>query len=110
MDIKNTNSKEDKEIEIIPNAMFPFCAYNNDYSEGVLVKEYDERFCNSFQVNTYPHLNHLKFRLLFIIQNIFSDILNDEIISSNYRLRSMSMECAIHSTTILKQWRRIQIL
>ena len=59
MERKNTNDKEDKEIEIIPNAMFPFCAYNNDYSEGVLVKEYDERFCNSFQVNIYLFLNLL---------------------------------------------------
>ena len=65
MELKNTNNKEDREIEIIPNAMFPFCAYNNDYSEGVLVKEYEERFCNSFQVNTYAHLNHHEFRLLF---------------------------------------------
>ena len=48
--LENVEDEDDKEIEIVPNAMFPFCAYNNDYSEGILAKEYDERFCNSFQV------------------------------------------------------------
>ena len=48
--LENEDDEDDKEVEIVPNAMFPFCAYNNDYSEGILVKEYDERFCNSFQV------------------------------------------------------------
>ena len=65
MERENTNDKEDKEIEFIPNAMFPFCAYNNDYSKGVLVKEYDERFCNSFQVSTYELLNRHRFRFSF---------------------------------------------
>ena len=46
--------EEDVDMKIVPNAMFPFCSYNNDYSEGVLVNEYDERYCNSFQVM----LNH----------------------------------------------------
>ena len=52
MEIENTVDDEDDEIEVIPNAMFPFCAYNNDYSEGTYVKEYDERYCSSFQVTS----------------------------------------------------------
>ena len=73
MERENTNDKEDKEIEFIPNAMFPFCAYNNDYSKGVLVKEYDERFCNSFQVSIYELLNlHIfRFKHMFIIFEMF---------------------------------------
>ena len=48
--LTNSENEEDMDMKIVPNAMFPFCGYNNDYSEGVLVNEYDERYCSSFQV------------------------------------------------------------
>ena len=47
-DIKNT--EDARTIKMIPNAAFPFCGYNGNYSDGILVKEYNERYCNAFQV------------------------------------------------------------
>ena len=36
---------------IVPNAAFPFCKYDGDDEDGVLVGEYGDRFCNAFQVS-----------------------------------------------------------
>ena len=35
---------------IIPNAAFPFCEYGRKTNEGVYVEEYNEYYCNAFQV------------------------------------------------------------
>ena len=47
---QNENSTAGDKRKIIANAAFPFCYYNGNYSEGIMLHEYKERYCNKFQV------------------------------------------------------------
>ena len=47
---QNENSTTGDKRKIIANAAFPFCYYNGNYSEGIMLDEYNERYCNKFQV------------------------------------------------------------
>ena len=38
---------------IVPNAAFPFCKYDGDDSDGTLLPEYGDRYCNAFQVRAF---------------------------------------------------------
>ncbi len=38
---------------IVPNAVFPFCKYDGDDDDGVLVEDYGDRYCNAFQVYNF---------------------------------------------------------
>ena len=47
---------EKSKRKIVPNAAFPFCNYNGNDAEGVMLEEYNERYCNGFQVIDKPTL------------------------------------------------------
>ena len=47
---QNESSTTGDKRKIIANAAFPFCYYNGNYSEGIMLDEYNERYCNKFQV------------------------------------------------------------
>jgi hypothetical protein len=41
----------DDKMRIVPNAAFPFCKYDGDDTDGTLLPEYGDKYCNAFQVN-----------------------------------------------------------
>ena len=45
----STSDEEDERIKIIPNAAFPYCSFNFN-AEGIQLKEYNDTYCNQFQV------------------------------------------------------------
>ena len=45
--------EEKPKIKVVPDAAFPFCGFRDVWSVGALVPEYNEVYCNSFQVNTF---------------------------------------------------------
>ena len=47
---QNEKSTTGDKRKIIANAAFPFCYYNGNYSEGIMLDDYNERYCNKFQV------------------------------------------------------------
>ena len=54
---QNEKSTTGDKRKIIANAAFPFCYYNGNYSEGIMLDEYKERYCNKFQVTeSFPSL------------------------------------------------------
>ena len=54
---QNESSTTGDKRKIIANAVFPFCYYNGNYSEGIMLDEYNERYCNKFQVTeSFPTL------------------------------------------------------
>ena len=44
------NEKKSTKGNIISNGAFPFCGFKDTWSNGVLETEYNEIYCNSFQV------------------------------------------------------------
>ena len=86
--------------KIIPNAAFPFCKYDGD-SEGTLLPEYGDRYCNAFQVgdnffdcyqqSSHPSINpstHNVVTLVLYILNsglcqwLVRNVLNNKIINN----------------------------
>ena len=45
----SVSDQEDERIKIIPNAAFPYCSFNFN-AEGIQLKEYNDTYCNQFQV------------------------------------------------------------
>ena len=41
--------------KIVPGAAFPFCKYGSREGDGILLREYSERYCNSFQTTFNEH-------------------------------------------------------
>ena len=44
------NKKKSKKDIIVSNGAFPFCGFKDTWSNGVLETEYNEVYCNAFQV------------------------------------------------------------
>ena len=94
---QNENSTTGDKRKIIANAAFPFCYYNGNYSEGIMLDEYNERYCNKFQVTeSFPTL----VAFLYSLKHDQTKLHLHSFSFLYFRLPSMNMECVTPSTII----------
>ena len=73
--------------KIVPGAAFPFCKYGSREGDGIVLPEYGERYCNSFQTTfneyglcyTFNNVNQVSWTVL--VKSHFCSILSNDLLA-----------------------------